>query len=56
MKPVVVLMCTVLLIFWYKTTNIQYEQTEIEETDYPFEMAKVTFLNIFVSNVDALLV
>jgi hypothetical protein len=40
MKPVVVLMCTVLLIFWYKTTNIQYEQTEIEETDYPFEMAK----------------
>jgi len=29
MKPVVVLMCTVLLIFWYKTTNIQYEQTEV---------------------------
>ncbi|XP_048626043.1 uncharacterized protein LOC106391161 isoform X2 [Brassica napus] len=40
MKPVMALMCTVLLIFWYKTTNIQYEQTEFEETDYPFEMAK----------------
>ncbi|CAH2047875.1 unnamed protein product [Thlaspi arvense] len=40
MKPVMALMCTVLLIFWYKTTNIQYEQTEREETDYPFEMAK----------------
>ncbi|XP_033133855.1 uncharacterized protein LOC103830459 isoform X1 [Brassica rapa] len=40
MKPVMALMCTLLLIFWYKTTNIQYQQTQIEETDYPFEMAK----------------
>ncbi|KAL9856069.1 hypothetical protein AtNW77_Chr1g0011921 [Arabidopsis thaliana] len=40
MKPFLALMCTALLIFWYKTTNIQFEQTEIEETDYPFDMAK----------------
>lgn len=40
MKPFMALVCTVLLIVWYKTTNIQYEQTEMEENDYPFDMAK----------------
>ncbi|CAN8294276.1 unnamed protein product [Cochlearia groenlandica] len=39
MKPFLALMCTALLIFWYKTTNIQFVQTEMEETDYPFDMA-----------------
>ena len=29
MKPFLALMCTALLIFWYKTTNIQFEQTEV---------------------------
>ncbi|CAN7098159.1 unnamed protein product [Brassica rapa subsp. narinosa] len=38
-KPFLLLMCTALLIFWYKTTNIQFEETELEEADYPFDMA-----------------
>ena len=36
MKPVMALMCTVLLIFWYKTTNIQYEQTEVWSKEITF--------------------
>ncbi|CAA7020807.1 unnamed protein product [Microthlaspi erraticum] len=38
MKPFLALMCTALLIFWYKTTNIQL--TEMEDSDYPFDMAQ----------------
>ena len=71
MKPFLALICTALLIFWYRTTNIQFEETEVtlepkyypfdlfdyliskhpfitctfqlEEADYPFDMAMVTF-------------
>lgn len=38
-KPFLALICTALLIFWYRTTNIQFEETELEEADYPFDMA-----------------
>ncbi|CAH2038297.1 unnamed protein product, partial [Thlaspi arvense] len=40
MKPFLALMCAALLIFWYKTTNIHFEQTELEDADYAFDMAK----------------
>ncbi|XP_056848623.1 uncharacterized protein LOC108819664 [Raphanus sativus] len=39
-KPFLALICTALLIFWYKTTHIQFEDTDLEEAVYPFDMAK----------------
>ncbi|KAG2320060.1 hypothetical protein Bca52824_013273 [Brassica carinata] len=39
-KTFLALICTALLIFWYKTTYIQFEDTDLEEADYPFEMEK----------------
>ncbi|KAJ0248147.1 Lysine ketoglutarate reductase trans-splicing-like protein [Hirschfeldia incana] len=39
-KPFLALICTALLIFWYKTTHIQFEDTDLEEADYLFDMAK----------------
>ena len=39
-KPFLLLMCTALLIFWYKTTNIQFEETEVilEPKFYHFDL------------------
>ncbi|XP_013701193.1 uncharacterized protein LOC106405139 isoform X3 [Brassica napus] len=39
-KSFLALICTALLIFWYKTTHIQFEDTDLEESDYPIDMAK----------------
>ncbi|CAH8388930.1 unnamed protein product [Eruca vesicaria subsp. sativa] len=39
-KPFLALICVALVIFWYKTTHIQFEKTELEEADYPLDMAK----------------
>ncbi|XP_033133774.1 uncharacterized protein LOC103836245 isoform X1 [Brassica rapa] len=39
-KPFLALICTALLIFWYKTTHIQFEDTDLEESDYPIDMTK----------------
>ncbi|KAL0697596.1 hypothetical protein Bca4012_053718 [Brassica carinata] len=39
-KTFLALICTAVLIFWYKTTYIQFEDTDLEEADYPFDMEK----------------